>query len=116
MPRRRHRRSPGTAALLEIEKYQKTSELLIPKLPFQRLVRKIVAKDLDAHFNFLVDNIDSNILQTKFQASSLLALQEAAEAYLVSIFEDSNLAAIHARRKTLMPKDLGMVKRIRNLS
>ena len=100
--RRPHRYRPGTAALREIRKYQKTSELLVPKRPFQRVVRDIVLKDL-------------NVLEARFQASSMMALQEAAEAYLVGIFEDAQLAGIHAKRVTLMRDDLMMVRRIRNL-
>jgi len=93
---RRYR--PGTVALREIRKYQKSTELLIRKLPFQRLVREIAqyfATDL------------------RFQSSAVLALQDAAEAYLVQLFEDTNLAAIHAKRVTIMPKDLQLARRIR---
>jgi len=93
-----HRFRPGTVALREIRKYQKSSELLIRKLPFRRLVREI-AKDFK-------DDL-------RFQASALMALQEAAEAYLVGLFEDTNLAAIHAGRVTIMPKDMLLVGRIR---
>ena len=70
-------------ALKEIRKYQKSTDLLIRKLPFQRLVR-----ELSQHF----------INDMRFQSSALLALQEAAEAYLVGLFEDSNMCAIHAKR------------------
>ncbi|CAG7849987.1 Histone H3 [Serendipita indica DSM 11827] len=89
-----HRFRPGTVALREIRRYQKSTELLIRKLPFQRLVREI-AQDL------------------RFQSSAVLALQEAAEAYLVSLFEDTNLAAIHAKRVTIQPKDLQLARRLR---
>ncbi|KAL3682165.1 hypothetical protein R1sor_000187 [Riccia sorocarpa] len=78
-----HRYRPGTVALREIRKYQKSTELLIRKLPFQRL------------------------------SSAVLALQEAAEAYLVGLFEDTNLCAIHAKRVTIMPKDIQLARRIR---
>ena len=86
-----HRYRPGTVALREIRKYQKSTELLIRKLPFQRLVREI-AQDFKTDL--------------RFQSSAVLALQEAAEAYLVGLFEDTNLAAIHAKRVTIMPKDI----------
>ena len=76
-------------ALREIRKYQKSTELLIRKLPFQRLVREI-AQDFKTDL--------------RFQSSAVLALQEAAEAYLVGLFEDTNLAAIHAKRVTIMPQ------------
>ncbi|KAL4853697.1 histone H3 [Chlorella vulgaris] len=78
-----HRYRPGTVALREIRKYQKSTELLIRKLPFQRLVREI-AQDFKTDL--------------RFQSSAVLALQEAAEAYLVGLFEDTNLCAIHAKR------------------
>ncbi|KAL8160414.1 hypothetical protein V2J09_001951 [Rumex salicifolius] len=78
-----HRYRPGTVALREIRKYQKSTELLIRKLPFQRLVREI-AQDFKTDL--------------RFQSHAVLALQEAAEAYLVGLFEDTNLCAIHAKR------------------
>ena len=83
-----HRYRPGTVALREIRKYQKSTELLIRKLPFQRLVREI-AQDFKTDL--------------RFQSSAVMALQEAAEAYLVGPFENTNLAAIHAKRVTSMP-------------
>jgi histone H3 len=93
-----HRYRPGTVALREIRKYQKSTDLFIRKLPFQRLVREI-AQDFKADL--------------KFQSTALLALQEAAEAHLVGTFEDTNLCAIHAKRVTIMPKDLQLARRIR---
>ena len=93
-----HRWRPGTVALREIRKYQKSTELLIRKLPFQRLVREI-AQDFKSDL--------------KFQGSAILALQESAEAYLVALFEDTNLCAIHAKRVTIMPKDIQLARRIR---
>ena len=83
-----HRYKPGTVALREIRRYQKSTELLIRKLPFQRLVREI-AQDFKTDL--------------RFQSSAIGALQEAAEAYLVALFEDTNLAAIHAKRALLHP-------------
>ncbi|KAJ2806915.1 histone H3.1 [Coemansia furcata] len=93
-----HRYKPGTVALREIRRYQKSTELLIRKLPFQRLVREI-AQDFKTDL--------------RFQSSAIAALQEAAEAYLVSLFEDTNLAAIHGRRVTIQPKDLQLARRLR---
>ena len=93
-----HRYRPGTVALREIRRYQKSTELLIRKLPFQRLVREIAQE-------FKTD--------LRFQGSAVLALQEAAEAYLVGLFEDTNLCAIHAKRVTIMPKDIQLARRIR---
>ena len=89
---------PGTVALREIRRYQKTTELLIRKLPFRRLVREI-AQDFK--------------MGLRFQPQAIGALQEAAEAYLVSLFEDTNLCAIHAKRVTIMPKDIQLARRIR---
>ena len=93
-----HRYRPGTVALREIRKYQKSTELLIHKLPFQRLVRE-VAQDFKSDL--------------RFQASATLALQNASEAYLSSIFEDTNLCTIHANRVTIQPKDIQLARRIR---
>lgn len=89
---------PGTVALREIRKYQKSSELLIKKLPFQRLVREVAGE-------FCSD--------VRFQSAAIGALQEAAESYLVGLFEDTNLCAIHAKRVTIMPKDIQLARRIR---
>ncbi|KAI9118509.1 hypothetical protein K1719_010841 [Acacia pycnantha] len=96
--KRPHRFRPGTVALREIRKYQKSTELLIRKLPFQRVVREI-AQDFKTDL--------------RFQSHAVLALQEAAEAYIVGLFEDTNLCAIHARRVTVMPKDVQLARRIR---
>ena len=93
-----HRFRPGTVALREIRKFQKSTELLIRKLPFQRLVREIATE------------YKSDL---RFQSQAILALQEATEAYMVSLFEDTNLCAIHAKRVTIMPKDLHLARRMR---
>jgi len=93
-----HRFRPGTVALREIRRFQKSTELLIRKLPFQRLVREIAQE-------FKTD--------LRFQSSAIAALQEASEAYLVGLFEDTNLCAIHAKRVTIMPKDIQLARRIR---
>ncbi|KAG5641426.1 histone H3 [Asterophora parasitica] len=96
--KRAHRFRPGTVALREIRRYQKSTELLIRRLPFQRLVREIAQ---DSRTNL------------RFQSSAVMALQEATEAYLVSLFEDTNMAAIHAKRVTIQPKDLALARRLR---
>ena len=101
---RPHKYKPGSVALREIRRYQNSVELLIRKLPFQRLVREL-AQDL-------------NKPDLRFQGSAMLALQEAAEAYLVALFEETNLAAIHAKRVTVMASgpgknDIQFVRRIR---
>lgn len=96
--KRPYRYRPGTVALREIRKYQKSTELLVRKLPFQRLVKEIM-QDLQSQF--------------RIQAAAVLALQEAAEAYLVGLFEDTNLCALHAKRVTILPKDMNLARRIR---
>ena len=94
-----HRYCLGTVALQEIQRYQKSTELLIRKLPFQRLVREI-AQDLGK-------------INIRFQSRAIMALQEASEAYLVGLLEDSNLCAVHAKRVTIMPKDIQLARHIR---
>ncbi|TFY80537.1 hypothetical protein EWM64_g3471 [Hericium alpestre] len=95
-----HRFHPGTVALREICRYQKSTELLICKLPFQHLVCEIA-------YGIKPD--------MRFQSSAIMALQEAAEAYLVSLFEDTNLAAIHTKRVTIQQKDLALARRLRGM-
>ena len=95
---RYHRFRPGTVALREIRKYQKSTDTLIQKIPFRRLVCEIAI------------NIDN---QKRFQESALSAIQETAEAYLVSLLGEANLCAIHAKRVTIMPKDIQLSQRIR---
>lgn len=96
--KKKRRFRPGTKALLMIRKYQKSTELLIRKLPFQRLVREVA----------LEMKID-----VRFTSHALSAMQEISEAYLVSLFDDVNLCAIHAKRVTIMPKDMQLARRIR---
>ena len=93
-----HRFRPGTVAAREIRKYQKSTDLLVRKLPFQRLVKSI-AQEQKADI--------------RFQSSAILALQEATEAYVVGLFEDTNLCAVHANRVTIMSKDILLARRIR---
>jgi histone H3 len=95
---RPHRYRPGTVALREIRQYQKSTNLLLRKLPFQRLVRE-VAQDFKQDL--------------RFQSSAITALQEASESYLTGLFEDTNLCAIHAKRVTIYPKDIQLARRIR---
>ncbi|OBT59965.1 hypothetical protein VE03_10432 [Pseudogymnoascus sp. 23342-1-I1] len=98
MVKKPHRYKPGTVALREIRRYQKSTDLLIRKLPFQRLVRE-VAQDFKHDL--------------RFQSPAINALQEATEAYLVSLFEDTNLCAIHAKRVTIQSKDIQLARRLR---
>mmetsp|Transcript_86549 Transcript_86549/g.220538 ORF Transcript_86549/g.220538 Transcript_86549/m.220538 type:complete len:149 (+) Transcript_86549:87-533(+) len=103
--RRRAEQAPASQSsskkprvMQEIRKFQKSEELLIRKLPFQRLVREVTL------------GINENL---RFQATAIQALQEASEAYLVGLFEDTNLCAIHGKRVTIMPKDLQLARRLR---
>lgn len=95
---RRYR--PGTVALREIRKFQKSTDLLIRKLPFSRLIREIAVEFIG------YDDL-------RWQSVAILALQEAAEAFLVNLFEDTNLCAVHAKRVTIMQKDIQLARRIR---
>jgi len=134
-----HRFRPGTVALREIRKYQKSYDLLIPRLPFNKLVRTIAKKE----FNMLVggrkqeegeekkEREESESVQkepekvgkknsrsdihpsVQFQSSALKGLQEATEHYITKLLESSNLNAIHASRVTVQPKDLKLAQRIR---
>ena len=103
--KKRYRYRLGTVALKQIRQYQKSTELLIRKLPFQRLVWEI-ACDTDVICSPLCGKV-------RFQSAAIMALQEASKAYLVGLFEDSNLCAIHAKRVTIMPKDIQLARRIR---
>ena len=95
----RKRYRPGTVALREIRKQQKSTDLLIPRLSFARVVKEIAQK------------MSSTGL--RFQSAALMALQEAAEAYIVALMEDTVLCCVHARRVTIMPKDMQLARRIR---
>ncbi len=93
-----HHYRPGTVAICEVRKYQKNTDLLIRKVPFQRLVDKIAI------------NLKSDL---RMQSTAILALQEALEAYLVRLFEDTNECAFHAKHVTIMPKDIQLAQHIR---
>ncbi|PCH41064.1 histone-fold-containing protein [Wolfiporia cocos MD-104 SS10] len=105
-PHKKKRFRPGTVALREIRKYQKSTDLLIRKLPFARVVREIA-------LDMMTDMVDYGDTGLRWQSSAILALQEATEAYLVHLFEDANLCAIHAKRVTLMQRDIQLARRIR---
>jgi histone H3 len=96
-PSRRFR--PGTVALREIRRYQRTTQPVLRRLPFQRLVREIAQRIAG---------------EMRFQGTAVFALQEAAEAYLIGLFEDTNVCAIHANRVTITPKDMQLARRIRS--
>lgn len=96
-----HRYRPGLLALKEIRRYQASTEMLIPKIPFIRVVKEVTRLFELPHEQF------------RYTPDALLALQTAAEAYLVSLFEDAYLCSLHANRVTLMPKDIHLARRIR---
>jgi len=85
--------------LKEIRAYQSSTDLLLRRLPFARLVREIQLQITRKPY--------------RWQGTAILALQEAAEAHLVGLFEDSNLCAVHGKRVTIMPKDMQLARRIR---
>lgn len=99
--RRKIRYKPGQLALADIKRLQNTTDMLIPKIRFHRLVREITQEHTKDE-------------PYKYQVAALQALQEAAEAYLVYLFEDTNLCCIHAKRVTIMPRDIHLARRIRN--
>uniref|UniRef100_A0A6C0BN48 Core Histone H2A/H2B/H3 domain-containing protein n=1 Tax=viral metagenome TaxID=1070528 RepID=A0A6C0BN48_9ZZZZ len=97
--RKPHRFRPGTVALRQIRKYQKSTDLLLRKLPFQRLIREVAAEYKE---------------DLRFQATAIEAIQEASENFLVNLYEDGNLLALHASRVTVQPEDLRLAKRLMN--
>eukprot|EP00922_Rhytidocystis_sp_ex-Travisia-forbesii_P002549 GHVS01003784.1.p1 GENE.GHVS01003784.1~~GHVS01003784.1.p1 ORF type:complete len:282 (-),score=36.87 GHVS01003784.1:709-1554(-) len=97
--RRRHR--PGALALKEIRHYQASTDLLLPKNPFSRVVREITQR------------YDKQDINYRYTPGAMIALQTAAESYLVGVFEDSNLCNLHANRVTLQPRDLHLARRLR---
>ena len=98
-----HRYHPGTVALRKIRCYQKSTNLLIHKLPFQHLVC-----DIAQSFKIRGE-------VPRFQSTAVLALHEASEVFLVGVFEDTNLCAIHAKRVTIMNRDMQLVLKIRGV-
>ena len=99
---RRYR--PGTVALREIRRYQTSTDLLIPKLNFQRLIKEILHVECkELHLGH----------SKKIQSTAVLALQHAAEQYVTELFEKSQQAAIHGKRVTVVPQDLQLVLNFR---
>jgi histone H3 len=98
------RRPPGTGALSEIRHYQRVGGLLVQKLPFQRLCNEIMDR-------IVYDTRDSTKqIPTRFQTSTIMAMQETGEAHLVGLFEDVNLLAIHCKRVTILTRYLALVR------
>jgi histone H3-like centromeric protein A len=128
--RARRRWKPGSVALREIRRYQKSTDLLLAKLPFSRVVRfspppppTTLSLSLSPTLSNItapqVREIALNVLPPgstmRWQSQAIMALQEAAEAFLVALFEDTNLCAIHAKRVTIMQKDIQLARRIRGV-
>ena len=98
---KKYRYKPGTVALREIKKYQKSTELLISKLPFQRLIKQVAEE-----FAVLEGKVDI----IRFTVGAVFALQEICESFIVGFFEDANLCAILANRVTLLAKDMSLAR------
>ncbi len=100
--RKPHRWCPGTVSLREIHKFQKNTDLLIRKAPFQRHVREILqanSKNSDMHM----------------QSTALLALQEAIKYFMVDVFSNTNLCVMHGNRVTIKSKDLALACHIQGI-
>ncbi|KAG8415191.1 centromeric DNA-binding histone H3-like protein cse4 [Metarhizium acridum] len=120
--RQKRRYRPGTTALREIRQYQGTTKLLLLKLPFMRLVRsyEFLYVYLCTYMSIMqVREIGMNCRprgrEFRWQSQAIQALQEAAEAFMVHLFEDAQLCAIHAKRVTIMQKDIQLARRIRGI-
>ena len=103
-----HRYCPGLLALWEIRRYQQSTDSLIRKTPFNKLI-----KEISQDYRICPDGPGTPSIQVHFQLTALAALQEAAENYLVGLFEDIHLLAVHAKRVTVMPCDIWLALRIR---
>ena len=103
-----HRYQPGMVALREIRQYQRSTENLIKKTPFQKLIREI-----SQEYRICPDGPGTPSVQVHFQTTAIAALQEVAENFIVGLFEDVNLLAVHARNVTIMPRDIRLALRIR---
>ena len=100
--RKKRRFRPGTVALKQIKRYQKSTELLIRKLPFQRLVREVSHQV----------SRDKGVDPFRYQSTAILALQEASEDFLVRMFSQCNDICIHGKRVTVQQKDIQLWKRL----
>jgi histone H3 len=100
LPTKPFRYKPGTVALREIRRYQKSTDLLIPKASFQRCVRELAQRK-------------PTTKKYRWQSLALLALQEAAESYTVRLLEDAQMCAIHGKRVTIQARDILLARRIR---
>ena len=103
-----HQYRPRLAALQEIGTYQKSTECLIKKLPFQKLIHEILQE-----YRICPHGPGIPSMQVRFQSTAVTTLQEAAENFLVGLFKDVNLLAVHAKRVTIIPRDIRLAVRIR---
>ena len=103
-----HQYQPGILALREMRRYQHSTECLIKRTPFQKLIREI-----SQEYRVCLDGPRTPSVQVCFQSTAIAALQEAAENFIVGLFEDVNLLAVHAKRVTVMPRDIRLALRIR---
>ena len=103
-----HRYHPGLLALREIHRYQQSTECLIKRTPFNKLI-----KEISQEYRVCPEGPRTPSVQVRFQSTALAALQEAAENLLVGLFEDVNLLAVHGKRVTVMPHDIRLALRIR---
>ena len=99
---------PGIVTLREIRRYQKSIECLIKRSPFQKLIREI-----SQEYRVCPDGPGTPSVQVQFQSTAIAALHEAADNFIVGLFEDINLLAVHAKRVTIMPRDIRLALRIR---
>ena len=102
-----NRYCPGLLALREIRRYQQSTECLIKRTPFNKLI-----KEISQQYRVCPYCPGMPSVQVRFQSTALAALQEAAENFIVGLFEDMNLLAGHARRVTVMPQDIRLALRI----
>ena len=103
-----HRYRPGLVVLREIRQYQKSTECLIKKSPFQKLIREI-----SQEYQICPQGPGTPSMQMRFQSTTIAALWEAAENFMVGLFEDVNLLAVHAKRVMVMPRDIRLALRIK---
>ena len=103
-----HHYRPGMVALREIRRYQKSTECLIKRSPFQKLIREI-----SQEYRVCPQGPGTPSMQVRFQSTAITALQEAAENFIGGLFEDVNLLDVHAKRVTVMPQDVRLALRIR---
>ena len=102
-----HRYRPELLALREICRYQQSMDCLIRRTPFNKLI-----KEISQEYRVCPDGSGTPLVQVRFQSTALAALQEAAENFLVGLFEDVNLLAVHAKRVTVMLHDIRLALRI----